>query len=103
LDEPYERLYRAIPGSAPSKEDFLSRSAKKLPCPANVDPCRNASCSFFDNEEKATKLLSLPNFQNGMVVCLRIPSGKGQSLKKKQHVDFWAYASCDFIQLIRND
>ena len=96
-DREWTEIYRALVAKEPDPQHFLYKAAMGESAPFGTDPCRFASCSMMTTHRQAKKMLQYPKFANGAVAKLNIPQGSGQSLKKKQHVDFWAYSDFDFL------
>lgn len=99
-DRSYDEIWRALPETTPKPEHFLSKAATETCTLPDIDPCRFASCSMFTTKNSASKILGFPKYRNGALAKLNLPVGAGLSKKKKQHVDFWAYAGFDFVGAI---
>ena len=99
-DVKFERIFRTIPDEEIEQKHFLSKMANGDKLQYGTDPCRFASCSMYTAKRAARKMLQFPKFTGGTVAELTIPEGSGESKKKKQHVDFWAYQDFNFLEAV---
>lgn len=99
VDAAYPLVIRFV--DSPSKadlsdSDFKSFAALGLSCRPNIDPCRWASCSFFESTSckgfiTATKI---PKLKRKYLAELKIPFGAGLSMRsEKGHIDFWRFSN----------
>jgi hypothetical protein len=99
-DKEYSELWRALPSIKVSSQHFFSKAKMGERLPLDMDPCRFASCSLITTRNQASKMLRFPKLRGGTLAKLQIPARSGKSMKKKQHVDFWAYSGFNFLEAI---
>lgn len=100
-DREFDSIFRALPNEAINEKHFLSKLACGEKVPYGTDACRFASCSMFTTKRAAQKMLQYPKYTGGTLAELEIPKGSGESKKKKQHVDFWAYKGFSFLSAVK--
>jgi hypothetical protein len=99
-DMTFEGVYRVVTRAKPTREDFKSHSALKMPVRPCCDPCEWASCSLFISRDKAVDIASKlpkPRFNKPHLALLNISLGDGRSTvnRRTSHVHFWASKTFD--------
>ena len=98
VDVELSDVWRLLNKLEVDEKEFLSHTALEKENKRNICACRWSSCSLFEGEQNVNEMVKLPLYKRFAARAqLKIPQGSGLSLKKKNHIDFWAFDAFDFV------